>query len=454
MSAAVVQWFARIGRERSEAERAAVLERSRLEFLPAALEIQDTPPNPMARKTLWTVVALFVIAVIWACWAQVDIVVTARGKVVPSGRVKTVQPFEGGVVRAILVRDGQLVTMDQPLIELDTALTAADEARVAADLATVRADLVRLKALEAALSRGKAPLATGLPLQQAALLRDQWAEFVSRRSTLEQDIQRLTAAREGARQTVARLEATQPLIDERVANLEKLTAESLAPRQQLLELKQEQVAVRYERETQKARLNEVGAELARAQEQRRGLEAEFGRGVQEQLVQAETRLSGLTQEGAKAGERARLQTLRAPADGIVKALAVHTVGGVVTPAQELLQVVPIDDVLEIEALVENQDIGFVRAGQTVEVKVDAFPFTKFGLIEGDLASISADAVALEDGPLVYPVRVVVRREAQPKEITLAPGMTTAVEIKTGTRRVIEFLLAPVVRKTSESLSER
>jgi len=176
-----------------------------------------------------------------------------------------------------------------------------------------------------------------------------------------------------------------------------------------------------------------------------------------QLADSEKRASGVEQDLIKAEQREKAQRLVSPIDGTVQQLAVHTVGGVVSPAQPLMAIVPDDDVLEVEARLLNSDVGFVKPGQRVEVKLDAFPFTKYGTLPGVLQSVSADSVQDEKLGLIYPIRVKLDRnkvDVDGQPITLAPGMATTVEIKTGSRRLIEFILSPVMRLHQESMRER
>jgi len=242
-------------------------------------------------------------------------------------------------------------------------------------------------------------------------------------------------------------------------------------------MSQDLVEQQQEFEAQKAKLVEANAALAALKEQRRETDAEFHRSNYGDLAEAESKASSLQQQLAQAQEHKRLQTLTAPVDGTVQQLAVHTVGGVVTPAQQLMAVVPADSRLEIEAMVSNRDIGFVYAGQAAAIKVDTFNFTKYGLLHV-VQSISQDAIS-RDKPadkssdqqsgitaktsepqgqeLVYAARVSLDRtqmEIEGKLVNLTAGMAVTVEIKTGSRRVIEYLLSPLLRYKQESLRER
>src|SRR5262249_3412719 len=245
-----------------------------------------------------------------------------------------------------------------------------------------------------------------------------------------------------------------------------------------LETLQQLVEQRQEREVQQSRYREAEAALAALIETRAQAEAEHRRMLSSDLVEAERKAAGLSEDLVKAEQRTRLQALTAPVDGVVQQLAVHTVGGVVTPAQALLAVVPAESGIEIEAMISNRDIGFVRPGQQAEIKIDTFSFTRYGLLHGTVLSVSQDAI-VRDKPsdptgskiagteasssepkgqeLVYAARVSLdrtRMQIDDNVVNLSPGMAATVEIKTGSRTVISYLLSPLMRYKHESLRER
>jgi hemolysin D len=208
---------------------------------------------------------------------------------------------------------------------------------------------------------------------------------------------------------------------------------------------------------QRKKLMQDQSALAEAEKNYRVLVSEFQQSKQVELSTTETKVASLVQDVTKAGQRTDLQRLTTPIDGVVQQVAVHTVGGVVTPAQELLIVVPQEHPVEVEAQVENKDVGFVKNGQIVEIKVETFPFTLYGTIPGKVVSVSDDAAPIEKVGLVYPTRVSIDRstmQVEGKQVNLSPGMAVTVEIKTGQRRVIEYLLSPLLKSINESLRER
>ncbi|MBP2232935.1 hemolysin D [Azospirillum agricola] len=454
--------------------------RDEIDFLPAALEIMERPPSPTARTFSAVIMLAFAAAVTWAWVGEIDVVAVAQGRVVPSGRTKTIQPMEAGVVRAIRVEDGQLVKAGDLLIELDATEATADRDRLRSDLAAARAEAARLRAaLE--IDRGNADAArafvppAGLPpalaQMQRQLLDSQIAEQRAKLAAIDREQARREADRATVVQTVNKLTVTLPLIRERAEALRSLSAQGTTSRFQYLQLQQDLVGQEQELLVQKIRMTESDASLAANAEQRNQTEAEFRRSLYTGLAEAERKAASLEQDLAKAEQRVSLQRLTAPVDGYVQQLAVHTVGGVVTTAQPLLVLVPEDSRLEVEAFVQNKDIGFIEPGQVAEVKVDTFSFTKYGLIPGRVASLSGDAVqqasaekntdktaakAAETGS-VYAARIALDRDTldvDGRATRLAPGMTVTTEIKTGRRRIADYLLSPLSRRAQEAMHER
>ncbi len=445
--------------------------RHEYEFLPAALEVQETPPSPIGRLITWSLLALITIAIAWAIVGQVDIVATAQGKIIPGGRDKLIQPLEIGVVRRIHVKEGQQVEKGDLLVELDTTASRADEARMRRDLSLARLEAARLRTLLADDKPGADP---GQPAEGNALmalkatapddfavqwnlLQSQRHEHAASRAALENDIRKLQAERTVTRNILAKLQATLPLVSERARALKEMAEANLGPRQQYLEVEQQRLEQQHDTATQKSRLDEIAAAIAAAEQQLSSFEAEHARTLLTQLTETESRINTLAHELEKAEQRHRLQHLKAPIAGTVQQLAIHTEGGVVTPAQTLMVIVPEESVLEVEAWIANKDIGFVNEGQSAEVKVEAFPFTKYGVIDAELTDLSPNAISDEKMGLVYRAQVLLKTTrilVKDKWVRLSPGMAVTVEVKTGKRRLIEYFLSPLLKYTDESVRER
>ncbi len=429
------------------------------EFLPAVLEIQQAPPSPIGRAMLWTIMLLFTVAVVWATFGRIDIVATAQGKIIPSGYSKVIQPYESGVIAAIHVQDGQTVRKGEVLIELDRTLNRADYERAANEFRAAKVETARLRALIAGVETFDAP-AEAEPqyvLLQQQLLREQLAEYRAKVAAARHLIDQRRAAVEQTKENILRLEATVPMEAERAETYKRLLEHEAVTKMDFLQAEGQRIDKAQELAGQRKKLMQDQAALGEAEKHLRALMSEFQHTKQAELSAAETKAASLAQEVTKTGQRADLQRLLAPIDGVVQQLAVHTVGGVVTPAQPLLIVVPQDHPVEVEAQVENKDVGFVKEHQPVEIKVETFPFTLYGTIPGTVLTVSDDAAPIEKVGLVYPTRVSMDRatiQVDGRQVNLSPGMAVTVEIKTGQRRVIEYLLSPLLKSVKESLRER
>jgi hemolysin D len=429
------------------------------EFLPAVLEIQQAPPSPIGRAILWTIMAVFASAVLWANLGWIDIVATAQGKIIPSGYSKVIQPYEAGVIAAIHVQNGQLVKRGDVLIELDPTLNRADHDRASNEYRAAKVEAARLRALISGRSTFEAP-PDGDPqyiLLQRQLLRDQVAEYQARAASVKHLIDQRKAGLDQTKENIHRLEATVPMEAERADAFKKLLDHEAVTKMDFLQAEGQRIDKTQELAGQRKKLMQDQSALAEAEKNYRVLVSEFQQSKQMELSTIETKVASLVQEVTKAGQRAGFQRLTTPIDGVVQQVAVHTVGGVVTPAQQLLIVVPLEHPVEVEAQVENKDVGFVKEGQVVELKVETFPFTLYGTIPGRVVSVSDDAAPIEKVGLVYPTRVSMDRatmQVDGKPVHLSPGMAVTVEIKTGQRRVIEYLLSPLLKSVKESLRER
>ena len=503
-------------------------------FLPAALEVQDTPPSPASRILAWSLMVLFTIAIIWACFGKVDIVSSAEGKTIPSGYVKQIQPLEKGVVKTIFVKEGQVVKQGDPLIELDRTLTSADQTKMTEELAsqeqTIRrqelfvkllatpeqgADIKKLRAtFTAPAPRSANPLSTPsdrganttsapassnpllptqgrarergmsdsvsppeqssghpehsegsltqdpLPDDQFDLLLQQWRSHQTQRETLKSQLREKQAEKLSSLELVRQLEATVPLIAKRANASKTLSDEGIVAESDYLKLKEEYIQKTQALASEKARQVQIAEAIDGTARQLAALDAE-----------AQRQRQTIVQELSKATDLNARQMLYAPVAGKVQQLAVTTIGGVVQPAQVLMLIVPGDDKLEVEASIQNKDIGFLHVGQKAEIKVNTFPFTKYGVIDAEVMDISKDAVVMDNPTaaskdskseekqqgLIYKMRLKMAKSwlmVDGKQVELIPGMAVQAEVKTGKRRLIEFFLSPLLRYQKESVRER
>lgn len=435
--------------------------RQEIEFLPAVEEVMDAPASPLGRGILLAIAGFFVITVIWAIVGKVDIIATAQGRIIPSGNVKVIQPLETGVVRAIHVRDGQKVKAGDVLVELDPTGTGADVARLTRELITAQVTVARLEALlyddplDAFFPPEDAP--KDLVKRNRRHLETAVVERIARLETLDNEISQRRAEIRTTKVEITRVNRNLPRMRERLKSSQELLDKDYTPRLDHLRLEEEFNDLEQKKASAESRLDELRAALRATTSRSDQLVAEERRTTQDQLADISTRAESLEQELIKARDRNSLLTLRAPVSGVVQQLAIHTQGGVVTPAQELMTIVPADGGIVIEAMVMNKDIGFVNEGQDVEIKIDSFPFTKYGTLNGNVKTVSRDAVLDEKQGWVYPARFNLWETeiiVGDKYVKLSPGMTVTAEIKTGKRRMIQYLLAPLQEYQSESLKER
>jgi hemolysin D len=457
------------------------------QFLPAALEILETPASPAGRAIGGLIILFFFAAIAWATFGHVDIIATAQGKVVPTGRTKTIQPLEPGIVLAIHVQDGDNVTAGQILIELDRTVTQAERKHVASDLIASQLDVARLVALRDSFESGAIPSDIAVPAgastaeaaRTKSSMRSQAGEQVAKLASINRQIEQKKAETDSVVAAIAKIDASMPLVEETASIRKKAMEIQYGNHIAYLEAQTKLVELQNDRLVQQRKLVEIAAARHALEEQIAQTKAGYEHQVLNDLSDAEKKVAELQQDLIKAEQKMGEQILRSPIDGTVQQLAIHTIGGVVTPAQLLMSIVPADSHLEVEAMISNRDIGFVSIGQQAEVKIDTFNFTRYGLLQGKVVSVSQDAIirdepnkkqtdkklggALSDSSepegqeLLYSAQVdleTTQMQIEDKLVNLSPGMAVTVEIKTGKRRLIEYLMSPLLRYRHESLRER
>lgn len=434
------------------------------QFLPAVLAVQETPVPAAPRVFMWLVIAFSVIAVTWSALGKVDIIAVAQGKLIPSDFSKLVQSLGPAVVTVVHVKDGQSVKAGDLLVELDSKTESADIERARADIESAALQAARSSALLDAMSQHKAPTLPAVPDTSAEQRREakrvldgQYGEYVAKLARTEAETATREAELRASKELVRKLEATLPLAQQRSTDMALLAKDGFVSEHTYLERKQAYLEQTGELATQRERLHQLGALINESRRQADAYKAEVRRATLDLLKEAQQRGAAVAQDLLKAESRGKLTRLLAPVDGTVQQLIVHTVGGVVTPAQQLMVIVPAKHPLEVEAMLQNKDVGFVRDGQEVTLKLDAFPFTTYGVIRGKVSHVSRDAIPDEKRGLHYSVRVQMERsfiKVDGADVQLGPGMAASVEIKTGQRRVISFFLNPLLQTTQESLHER
>ncbi len=443
-----------------------------LEFLPAALEVVETPPSPAGRAIMLTIVLFFSISVVWASIGEINIVAVARGKIIPSGRSKTIQSRANGSISEIHVSDGQQIAAGDLLITLDRTETQAERERLSHEHLGTLAAITRIEALLLELDVGTSsdstvPRQTDLPFSpqtpadisqvETRLYHAQWRQHSTGNRRFQAEIKRKRAEQQVIDENISKQRAILPLISERVQAVKKLSGRQFIAKDEYLALEQERIERRQDLKALQHRRKETSAAITQAIEALANAQAQFRSRILQEQSERLTHLHGLTQELAGNRQHMEYQSIRAPVTGVVQQLAVNTIGGVVTTAQKLMIIVPESDSMEVEAFIENKDIGFINEGQAVELKVDAFPFTKYGTLTGRIRTVSKDAIAREDMDWAFATHVALEQTSfrmDGKVLPVVPGMSVQVEIKTGSRKLIEFLLSPVIRGLHDSARER
>jgi len=460
MNALTHHWTAvrdALDNERARSRR--VLRTEEADFLPAALEVIERPVSPTARVTAWLLLGLLAVALLWLVLGQVDVVASAPGKLVPADDVKLIQPGAAGIVHAILVRDGQSVRAGQPLVEFDPTVSDADTAQASKALETAMLDAARLRAVLSAVDgqglRFTPPAGTTpeVAATQLSLARAQLAEIQAAGRTHAADTQVAQAARAEAQIEAAKLTETLPLLDEQIAANEKLLEKGYVSKLRVIEMRRQRLSAARDRDAALATARKAEAQIAVTGGNSSQSTAEARARVLADLAKAESDARLRKEELTKATKRSSLQRLVSPVDGTVTQLAVHTVGGVVEAAKPIMVIVPARGTLVAEVAIANKDVGFVGPGQPVALKIEAFPFTRYGAVQGRLEQISSDAIQDDKRGLIYTARVTLDRATIQRDgatVALTPGMAVTADIRTGRRSLASYLLSPIdeIRKTA------
>ena len=443
------------------------------DFQPALLQAQTRPPAPLGRAVLYAVLGLVGAVLLWSVIARLDIVAVAEGKLVPSGYLKIVQPAEQGVVKDILVREGEAVREGQVLMRMDAAVSDAEGRALAADFHTRR---IALRRVDAQLAARPLRREAADPADIYAQAEAQYAANVTAyRNALAQEHTMLDKARHdlaSAEAVRAKLLQVLPHYREQERAFEKLAKDGFAGRLMYTDKQRERIEKEQDLKSQDFLIAAASATIAQSENRLAQIGAEYRRQLQAERVELAPQVERLREEGAKQRHRHGLLELRAPQAGTVKDLATHTAGTVAAPGTILMTIVPNGERLRAEVWVANDDIGFVRAEQPARVKLAAFQFQKYGMVDGTVAQVSADAtespssnarsggLAGRDrpaGPLAFRALVDLKSdvlEADGERYALAPGMQVLAEIHLGSRTVLEYLLSPVRKAFHEAGRER
>ncbi|MBN8452331.1 HlyD family type I secretion periplasmic adaptor subunit [Accumulibacter sp.] len=442
------------------------------DFSPPLLRLQEAPPNPLGRAVLRVLAGMLGLLILWALLGRLDIVAVADGKLVPQSYLKIVQPAEAGIVKEIRVREGETVKAGQVLMRMDTLITEADAQSIEADWQRRRLALRRIDA-----ELGGTPFRPE-PDDPPALAGEIDAQYRANRAAIEaalaEERSRLLKAKAelaSAQQVQNKLAEILPHYREQDKAYDKLVKDGFAGGLMASDKRRERIEKEQELKTQAHLIESARASIAQSEKKLAQLDSDYRRSLHAERSEAQATVDRLAQERAKQAHRKDLLELRASQDSVVKELATHTTGTVVQPGTVLLTLLPTEETLRAEVWISNEDIGFVRQGQPVKLKFAAFPFQKYGMVEGTVEHVSADAAdggmgggaAPNEGgqrkaqPLVYKALVTLKAmnlEIDGARFGLAAGMRTSAEIMLGTRTVAEYLLSPVRKAWHEAARER
>lgn len=406
------------------------------EFLPAALSLQEKPVSRASRIAAGVLIVLVAVLFIWAVFGRMDIIVNATGEIIPSDRTKAIASIEVASIKALYVEEGQSVKKGDVLIELDASAASAEQDKAMSSAAEATLQIARSRAMIAAIDSLKPPTLSAVNGVSSEKIREAQRYLDGQFQDFRTKLQRIDGMIQNYAQAL-------PLATQQASDYKVLAKTNDVPMHAYLEKEQARI--------------ELEGKLTDAKNQRAALIAETRRLAYDARAEGDKIVGASKPDVQRAAFHSRLLKLISPVDGTVQQLQVHTVGGIVPAAQPLMLIVPRDHQIEVEAKVLNKDIGFIKEGQTAAVKIDAFQYTKYGLIPGRVIHISRDAIKDEKLGLIYSVKVALDKDSirvEGRNRNLSAGMSVTVDIKTGERRVIEYVLSPLLQLQRESLHER
>ena len=431
-------------------------------FVPALAELEQSAPSPLPRAVLWILIALLAGLGAWGVFGRLDVIAAAEGRLVPRSQLKIVQPVEGGVLRELLIAEGERVAKGQLLGRMDTQAAQADAAALQAELSL---RLLQLRRIDAEINgvplareeRDPREMYAQVEAQREARVRAYDNSLAEERAVIARAQREASAAQE----TREKLAGAIPVLMEQEKAFERLAADGFAGKLMLRQRSRERLEAEQDLRAQEHRVESARAAIEQSERRMGQLTANYRAQLRAERIEAERERSRAAQELEKLQHRRTLAELRAPADGIVKDLATHTPGTVLTPGAVLMTLVPEGEPLLAEVWLQNQDAGFVRAGQSAKLKLTAFPFQRYGMLEGRVLRISADSSERGDGRTAtgYAYRALIEPHAQELRVgealhRLLPGMQLTAEIRLAERTVFEYLLSPLQKVAAEAGRER
>jgi adhesin transport system membrane fusion protein len=411
-----------------------------------------------AKRLLYGIASVVILLAAWAYVAEVDTVTRGQGKVIPSRQVQILGSQDGGVITDIMVREGDLVAKGQLLIKLDPTRSNSSLGENRAQLIGLQVKAARLSALAGgALFQPTAEMISVAPdvvKEEQQLYQSNLAELSVQQRIADQQ---LTQRREELNELTAResqLATEYRLADQELSGTRPMLASGAVSEVEVLRLEREVNKAKGELQQTRAQIDRVQASIVEAQEKLLGIDLEFANNAREQLTDTVTQINALSEVAAGLSDRVRQTNLVSPVAGTIKQLLFNTLGGIVLPGRDVIELIPADDTLLVEVRIRPQDIGFLAPGQEANVKVTAYDFVVYGGLEGRVEQIGADTVLDEEGNAFYEVTVRTRSADLGADKPIIPGMTVEVDVLTGKKTVLAYLLKPVLRARQRALSER
>lgn len=453
-------------------KNATTLSRDALDFAPGLLSIQESPPAKLPRTVMYLVSGLFAIMLAWAIFGKLDIIASAEGRLVPQTYVKIVQPADGGIVQEIMVREGESVKAGQILMRMDTKLARADEQTLATELALKS---LQLRRIDAELARQPLVRKSGDPddlfRQVEAQYRDHQQAYRDALSQAREALEKTQRDYQAGTEILTKLREVTPILKAQADSYAGMGKEGYVPRVMVLDKQRDYLEKAQDLRAQESTVQSLNAAIMQSKARLAEVTSRYRSELQNERIEAESQHRKLQQEWIKQEHKTSLHELKAPQAGIVKELATHTIGTVVSPGTVLLSIVPEHEPLVAEVMVKNDDVGFVFPRQKVKLKLLAYPFQKYGMLAGEVIHIGPDASNMDPRQntgkdlsgesaaptMTYKALISLGSQvihAEGEKLRIVPGMQVIAEINQGQRSVMEYLLSPVRKTLHDSGRER
>ena len=423
------------------------------EFLPAALAVQETPVHPLPRIAMYLLISIIVLALIGSYIFKIDVIVSAPGQIISTGQKKSIQALESSVVKKIYVNEGDLVKAGDVLLELYVPGYQTDTEKINIEIVNSKNENNQnSKFLE--YINNNSINTTGL--EKNNLLNSKLVEYEAKINRILAELESKKSELDATKRQAQKFSEALPSIEQKLNDYRELEQKGYIPKHAVLDQQQLLTDTKAELDIQQSKINDANSQIKQTQLTLESYRSELKRTTLEQIRDADTKLKLNSQELKKTTNRDTSLFIKAPVDGYVHQLVSNTLGGVVAATQTMMYIVPSDDLLEVEIKLENKDVGRLKKGMDAQIKIDTFPFTKYGTVNGRLRVISADAIVEEKKGPLYIARVSLLSNVMSvngRVNKLSTGMTTVVELNVGKRRVIEYFLDPFKKNMSESLRE-